>query len=62
MTRYALYDGDELVDVGTADELAATLVVSPETVRWYSYPTWHRRGGMRGRYCVRIEDMENGGE
>lgn len=41
--EYALYRGDEFVDVGTADELAERMGVKAETVLFYASPSWRRR-------------------
>lgn len=45
---YALYRGDELVDVGTARELAGRMGVTAEYVRWMATPTARRRDGAAG--------------
>lgn len=34
MNIYALYRGDEFVDVGTAKELGERQGVKPDTIRW----------------------------
>ena len=43
--RYALYRGDEFVDVGTAEEIAERQGIRPESVKWMSTPSYHKRGG-----------------
>lgn len=36
MTVYVLYRGDEVLGVGTAEELAARYNLKPETIRFYA--------------------------
>ena len=40
---YALYRGEELLGVGTATELAKAHGVKPETIYFYSMPSYKRR-------------------
>ena len=59
--EYAVYQGDKLLAVGTADECAEELGIKPETVRWMTYPTAKRRlterkRPERARVVVRLED------
>ena len=58
--NYALYRGDEFLDVGTALELSKRFHVDPETIRWYSTPVHHRRceGHDNRLLAIRINDME----
>jgi hypothetical protein len=47
---YALYRGDEFIDLGTIKELAARRGVSPSTIKYMTMPVHHRRttyGAMR---------------
>lgn len=53
---YALYRGDELVDVGTARELAGRLGVTVEYVRWMATPTARRRDRGHRLLAYRIDD------
>lgn len=57
---YALYRGDEFLDVGTALELSKRFHVDPETIRWYSTPVHHRRceGRENRLLAIRVNDME----
>ena len=55
---YALYRGDELVDVGTADELAERRHVTAAYVRWMATPTARRRVRGRRLLAYRIDDDE----
>lgn len=52
---YALYRGDELVDVGTARELAGRMGVTAEYVRWMATPTARRRDRGRRLLAYRID-------
>lgn len=36
---YALYHGDEFIDIGTAKEISKRNGITPEQVRYYSYPS-----------------------
>lgn len=56
MTRravYVLYCGDEVVDIGTAEEIAERRGIKPETVRWYATGSAKRRHG-HGMIAVRV--------
>lgn len=41
--EYALYHGENFIDIGTADKLAKEMGWSEQFVRWLSYPTAMRR-------------------
>lgn len=58
MTReYALYKGDELLGVGTIDELAEELGIKPKTVRHYGYPGYKRRTSEKARRLVKLDEI-----
>lgn len=40
---YALYKGDDFLTVGSVQELSEYLNVKPETVRFFSYPSYLKR-------------------
>lgn len=40
---YALYKGDEFIDLGTIKELAKKLNVKPKTIRFYGTPSYQKR-------------------
>ena len=42
--EYALYKGDEFIDLGTIEEIAKRLKVAPKTVRYFSTPAYKRKG------------------
>lgn len=57
---YAVYRGEEFVDIGTAKELAKRLNTTPRTIQWYAgckrYKNQtHNRGGYT---IVAIEEDE----
>ena len=47
-SMYVLYDGDEVIGIGTARELAKQRGVTVNTIRRYATPSYHKR-------CVRIQ-------
>lgn len=53
---YAIYRGDEFVDVGTAPELSERTGMSVSLLRWYSSPCWAKRSGGRGVIVVKVDD------
>lgn len=64
MTRYeyALYKGDNFVDVGTADYLANLISVTRETIKWLASPSALKRRrkseDSNALICVRINMKE----
>lgn len=56
--RYALYRGEEFVDVGTADELAERHGIKPESVRFMSTPSFHKHGTDEKLMAYKIEEGE----
>ena len=42
---YVLYDGDEVIGIGTARELAKQRGVTVKTIRSYATPSYHKRRG-----------------
>lgn len=46
---YALYRGQELVDAGTAKELAKRRGVKPESIMYYATPRYHKRAKSERR-------------
>lgn len=53
---YALYKGDEFIDLGTKEYLASVLGVDKRTIDFYSYPVYQKRTGGRGYVVFLIED------
>ncbi len=57
MTKmYALYHGDEFIDLGTRDYLAKLLGVKPRTITFYMSPTWLQRTNYKGWVVIKIDD------
>ena len=53
---YALYRGDEMLGMGTADELAEKLGIKRETVLWLSTPAAHRRDTGKRMVAYKVEE------
>lgn len=47
MIEYAVYKGEQLLCIGTADECAKELKVKPEYIQWLTTPTAKRRLAKR---------------
>ena len=47
MKEYAVYKGDKFITSGTAEECAAFMGVKPETVKYYTTPTYQRKLSRR---------------
>lgn len=43
MKEYAVYQGEEIIAIGTAKEVAAELNIKVETVWFYATPTYKKR-------------------
>lgn len=54
--EFALYKGDRIIAIGTAEELARRQGVTAETIRYYSTPAHRRRAFGTNRFiAVRID-------
>ncbi len=51
---FVLYHGDEVVDLGTAEEIAERRGIKPETLRWYATRSARDRHS-HGMIAVRVE-------
>lgn len=61
MKEYAVYKGEELLAIGTADECAKELGVQTQTILFYTYPTYQgrlkkRKASDNVRHVVVLED------
>ena len=57
---YCLYKGDEVLTVGTKQELAVYLNVSIRTIEFYSSPTYRKRNNKGNCYIViRVKEGED---
>lgn len=54
--EYALYKGDSILTVGTREELAEYLEVSPTTISFYHSPWWRKYSKETGYLVIDIED------
>lgn len=45
--EYAVYKGDNLICIGTAKECAVEMGVQPETIKFYTTPTYQKRLAKR---------------
>ena len=52
---YVVYRGDDVLGVGTADELGERLGVRPDTIRWMASPTAHKRDNGCHMVAERID-------
>ncbi|WP_165851224.1 hypothetical protein [Streptococcus sp. AM43-2AT] len=53
---YALYKGDELLEIGTKKELAEKFGVKPKTIAFYNTPSYTKRTSHnKGRRLVALD-------
>ena len=60
--EYAAYQGDRFIDLGTAEQLATSLGITPATVEWRASPSGQKRAlkyNMQGRIIIKIEEEDN---
>ncbi|WP_200833103.1 hypothetical protein [Listeria monocytogenes] len=55
MTEYALYKADELLIIGTVDELAEFQEVKRETILFYATPSYRKRTTDKGLRVIRVD-------
>lgn len=63
MKEYALYKGEEVLNIGTAEEIAKALNIRPETVMFYGTNTYQKRLSKRksarnARILIRLDAEE----
>jgi hypothetical protein len=51
---YALYKGDEFIDMGTKKELAKKRGCSPDTIGFLASPSNFKRIKKKGLLCIRV--------
>ena len=58
MKEYALYKGDDFIDLGTIEELSRRLNIKKDTLYFYKSGVYKRRhiGGKNARILIEIED------
>ena len=55
---YALYKGDEFVDLGTIKHLSKKYHIAEKTLRYYAMPRWKKPSGQKWIYS----NKNRGGE
>ena len=55
-SEYALYKGDELLAIGTLDELAEFRGVTRNTIYFYSMPTNMKRDHGKRVVAIKLDD------
>lgn len=55
--EYAIYKGDELLFIGTIDEVSKYFNVKRKTIQWWSYPANYKRAekGKKVKVAVKLE-------
>ncbi|MBC1525880.1 hypothetical protein HB884_16890 [Listeria booriae] len=56
--EYALYRGDDLLKIGTADELAEFKQVKRKTILFYATPAYRKRTSDKSLRTIRLEEEE----
>lgn len=51
---YALYHGDEFIDMGSKEHLAKILNVKVRTIEFYLSPTYKKRTNYNGYIVIRV--------
>lgn len=59
MRQYALYRGDEFVDLGTADELASRRGCKASSIKFMASPAYHRRHGYESVKAYKIPEDDH---
>ena len=61
--EYALYKGDNFLDIGTIKDLSERYNISVKTLRWYSTPCYKNKiknkNNIKSYVVVKIEDEED---
>lgn len=57
MKEYVLYKGEQILAIGTLEEIAASIGVAVETVKFYGMPSYKKRiKGEKARELVELEE------
>lgn len=59
MKQYALYKGEEFIDIGTAKELAEKIGTTVKTLYWYAYSGRYKSKEHKRGYVVVLLDEED---
>lgn len=59
--EYAVYKGEDILCIGTAEECAAHLGIKVESLKWYSTPTGQRRTANRKKpdKCLVVSKLDD---
>lgn len=55
-TEYAVYKGEEFLDIGTAKELAEKFNVKEDTIYYWASPANKKRVGKNGKVAVKLNE------
>lgn len=55
VTEYALYKCEELLKIGTVDELAEFRKVKRETILFYATPSYRKRTSEKGLRVIKLD-------
>ncbi|MBC1507348.1 hypothetical protein HCJ58_10305 [Listeria sp. FSL L7-1509] len=55
MTEYAMYQGDDLLIIGTLTELAEFKDVKRETILFYATPSYRKRTTEKGLRVIKLD-------
>ncbi|MBC2258883.1 hypothetical protein [Listeria booriae] len=56
--EYALYRGDDLLKIGTAEELAEFKKVKRKTILFYATPAYRKRTSEKSLRMIRLKEEE----
>lgn len=56
MSEYAIYKGDEFLDLGTVEELSKKFNVKKETISFWASPSNLKRVGNNGKVAVKLDE------
>ena len=57
--EYAIYKGDEFITLGSAQECAKKLDVTPDYIKWMTYPICRKRNKGNRMTAIVIEEGED---
>lgn len=59
IAEYALYKGEDILAIGTLDEISEKMNVKRDTITFYMSPTYRKRGtGKNRRVLIKLEDED----
>lgn len=63
LSEYAYYKGEELITIGTLEELCEKFKVKKRTILFYSTPTYQKRGlGYKSKKRISVVKLEDNDE